>query len=386
MRIIDRLNVGGPAIHAVLTTRGLDPDRFETVLVTGAIEPHEADMAYLLDQYDVKRIVIPSLGRELRPSRDVETFRQLYLLMRRLRPDIVHTHKAKAGAIGRVCAVAARVPVRIHTFHGHVFDGYFAPAKTKAFIAIEQALALVSDRLVALSTGLVDELTARYRIASRARFTVVPLGFDLAPFAHAEEHRGELRARLNVDDSVRLIAIVGRMVPVKDHATFVAAAAELARRRGDLHFVFVGAGELEADVRALLASAGLTARAHLLGWSRELPRIYADLDALALSSINEGTPVALIEAMAARVPVAATAVGGVRDLLAHGARGELAPPRDARSLADAIERALQPAAKERAGRIRGDVLREFGMERLCADLARLYEETLPPRLSRARRD
>jgi glycosyltransferase involved in cell wall biosynthesis len=330
-------------------------------------------MGYLLAQHDVTSALIPSLGRELRPLRDLSTAWKLYRLMRRERPDVVHTHKAKAGAIGRVCAIAAGVPVRVHTFHGHVFSGYFGKWKTRAFVAIEQLLARTTTKLVALSDGLVDELSARYHIAPADKFTVVPLGFDLAPFADVARHRGELRARLGVGADVKLVGIVGRMVPVKDHATFVAAAAALAQRRSDVQFVFVGGGELLADVTAAIATHGLTARAHLLGWTQGLERIYADLDALALSSVNEGTPVALIEAMASGVPVASTAVGGVPDLLAHGARGELAPARDPAALADAIDRALSDASKTRATRIRGQVLDEFSVERLCADLGRLYE-------------
>jgi glycosyltransferase involved in cell wall biosynthesis len=373
LRVIDRLNVGGPAIHAVLTTRGLNDARHQTVLVTGEIEPGEADMSYLLDELGVERILIPSLGRELRPLRDLVTAYKLWRVIRRVRPDVVHTHKAKAGAIGRLVALVAGVPVRVHTYHGHVFHGYFGPAKSRFFVAVERALARVTTRLVAPASRLVDELSGQYRIAPADQFTVVPLGFDLAPFATVEQHRGELRARLGVGSDVALVAIVGRMVPVKDHATFIAAAALLAARRDDVHFVFVGGGELLDEVRRDLDARGLTARAHLLGWSKQLERIYADLDVLALSSVNEGTPVALIEAMAAGVPVAATAVGGVPELLQAGARGELAPARDPAALADAIERALSPSAKTRAARIRGEIVGAFGADRLCADLARLYE-------------
>jgi glycosyltransferase involved in cell wall biosynthesis len=374
VRVIDRLNVGGPAIHAALTTRGLNRNGIRTVLITGAIEPGEADMSYLLDEYGVERVVIPSLGRELRPLRDLATAWQLYRIMRRERPDVVHTHKAKAGAVGRVAALLAGVPVRVHTYHGHVFHGYFGRVKTRLFVAIERALARVTTRLVAPAPALVDELANRYRIADSARFSVVPLGFDLQPFADAERHRGWLRNRLGVNADIKLVAIVGRMVPVKDHATFVAAAARLAARRSDVQFVFVGGGELEVAVRADLERRGVSARAHLLGWSQRLERIYADLDVLALSSVNEGTPVAVIEAMACGVPVAATAVGGVPDLLQHGARGELAPPRDPDALADAIERAMTPAARARAAALPPRVIAEFGQDRLCADLEQLYEQ------------
>jgi glycosyltransferase involved in cell wall biosynthesis len=372
VRIIDRLNVGGPAIHAVLTSRGLNPERFRSILVHGSIEPGEADMGYLLEGSGVETVVIPSLGRELRPVQDSSTLFALWRLLRRERPQVVHTHKAKAGALGRVAALAAGVPVRVHTFHGHVFHGYFSPSKTRAFLAIERALASRTSRLVALSDGLADELSQRYRVAARDRFAIVPLGFDLSPFAGADQHRGELRRALGLPATSRLVGIVGRMVPVKDHLGFVAAAALLAARHADLRFVFVGGGELETQVRQAVAARGLDGRAHFLGWRRDLPRIYADLDLVALSSLNEGTPVTLIEAMASGVPVAATAVGGVPDLLAGGSYGEIAPPGDAVALAAAIERGLTDDSRARARRHRTEILRRFGSERLCSDLARLY--------------
>jgi glycosyltransferase involved in cell wall biosynthesis len=371
VRIIDRLNVGGPAIHAVLTTRGLDQKRFRTVLVIGSIEPGEADMGDLARDLEV--VVVPSLGRELRPLRDVATAWQLMRILRREKPAIVHTHKAKAGAIGRLVAQLAGVPVRVHTYHGHVFHGYFGAAKTALFLGIERTLARTTHRLIALSDGLLRELSERYAIAPRDKFTVVPLGFDLARFAAADAHRGRLRAELGLAADVTLVGIVGRMVPVKDHATFVRAAALLPAHT---HFVFVGGGELEREVRALAAELGLGARAHFLGWRRDLERIYPDLDAFALSSVNEGTPVTLIEAMSAGVPVASTTVGGVADVLRHGARGELATAGDPQSLADAITRALSQSARARARNIRSEVLAEFDGARLCRDLEHLYDTLL----------
>jgi glycosyltransferase involved in cell wall biosynthesis len=381
MRIIDRLNIGGPAIHAVVTSRGLDRSRFRTVLVVGSIEASEGDMAYLLEDGGIERVVrIPSLGRELRPLRDLNTVWQLMRLMLRERPQVVHTHKAKAGAIGRVAALLCRVPVRVHTFHGHVLRGYFGPVKSGVYRLLERLLALGSSRLVVPSPRLADELATDFGVAPRPKFEVVPLGFDLEPFGRAERHRGELRRELGVDDQTPLVGIVGRMVPVKDHATFVAAASRLSSRRSDVRFVFVGGGELEDVVREEARRAGLEAKAHFLGWRRDLPRIYADLNVVALSSINEGTPVSLIEAMTAGTPVASTAVGGVPDVLRGGQRGELAPAKDPDALAAAIERALAPEARERAARFRKDVEREFGAERLCRELADLYGELLARRL------
>ena len=377
LRGIDRLNVGGPAIHAVLTTRGLDRARFRTVLVIGNVEPGEADMSYLLDETGVKCVVIPTLGRELRPLRDLKTLWQLWRVIRRERPQIIHTHKAKAGALGRFAALLAGVPIRVHTYHGHVFHGYFSPMKTQFFLVVERLLAKVSSKLVALSQTLVKELSETYRIAPAEKFSIVPLGFDLAPFSDCEaRHRGELRRTLGVGAETRLVGIVGRMVPVKDHATFVAAAARLLQRRDDVEFVFIGGGELEGELRADVERRGLIGKMHFLGWQRHLERLYPDLDVVALSSVNEGTPVALIEAMCSGVPVVATRVGGVADLLGQGERGELVPVKDPNSLADGIDRSLTREARDRAMRIRREVIEQFGERRLCADLERIYENLL----------
>jgi glycosyltransferase involved in cell wall biosynthesis len=366
VRIIDRLNVGGPALHAVLTARGLT--RYRTILVIGSVEPNEADMGYLLENSNVEHVVIPSLGRELRPGQDRRTFTELYDLLKRIKPDVVHTHKAKAGALGRAAAVAAGVPVRVHTYHGHVFHGYFGPLKTRLFLAIERTLARVTQKLIALSHGLADELSRKYSIAPRSKFEVVPLGLDLQPFFASQQYSGTLRRMIGAADDDELIAIVGRMVPVKDHRTFVEAARRLNRKQA--RFVFIGGGELEQEVRA--QAQGL--RCDFLGWQRDVHRLYPDLSALVLSSVNEGTPVALIEAMTVGIPVAATRVGGVADVLRG--RGEMAPPSDPTALAAAIERALSPASRERAQSIRTQVLAEFGAERLCNDLADLYDGLL----------
>jgi glycosyltransferase involved in cell wall biosynthesis len=378
VRIIDRLNIGGPAIHAVVTSRGLDRTRFRTVLVIGSIEATEGDMGYLLEAGGIDQVVsIPSLGREMRPLRDVKTLLQVMRVVLRERPSVVHTHKAKAGAIGRVVAFLCGVPVRVHTFHGHVLRGYFSPAKTRVYQRLERLLARTSSKLVVPSPRLADELAGEFNVAPRDHFQVIPLGFDLGPFAGAESLRGQLRAELGVNAQTPLVGIVGRMVPVKDHRTFVKAAALLHARRPDVRFVLVGGGELEGAIRAEVDAAGLTAHSHFLGWRRDLARIYADLDLVVLSSLNEGTPVSLIEAMAAGTPVVATAVGGVPDVLRGGGRGALCPPQDPSALAAAMEGALGPEARARAATFRPAINDEYGAVRLCRQLAELYDSLLP---------
>ena len=376
LRIIDRLNVGGPALHAAVTAKGLDSTRFRTVLVIGSVEPGEADMGDLLRDAHCEIVTIPSLGRELRPTRDLTTARALYDVVRRVKPDVVHTHKAKAGALGRVVATMARVPVRVHTFHGHVFRGYFSPRKTQMFLHIERALARVSTKLIALSDALVDELADEFRVAPRDKFEVVPLGLPLERFASLPRRPGLLHAQLGLPSDRRLVGIVGRMVPVKDHATFLRAAAQVARSHADVDFVIVGGGELEAEVDAQIAALGLGTRVHRLGWRRDLEAIYPDLDVVGLSSVNEGTPVTLIEAMSAGCNVASTSVGGVPDVLERGALGDLADRGDDGSLADALERALARPASPTRRRVIAD---RYGEARLCRDLEKLYESLLHAR-------
>lgn len=378
VRIMDRLNVGGPAIHAALTTQGLDPERFRTILVIGEVERGEGDMSYLIEQYGLKDVVsIPSLGRELRPLRDLVTLWHLVQVIRTARPDVVHTHKAKAGALGRMAAYLCGVQVRVHTFHGHVLSGYFGRLKSNVFASIERTLARSTTKLVAPSARVADELSSEFRIGKRSQYEVVPLGFDLAPFASNSHHKGALRRELKCAPAAKLVGIVGRMVPVKDHATFIAAAAQLAAQDPHIQFVLIGGGELEGAIRADVEHRQLGHRTHFLGWRQDMPRIYADLDVMALSSINEGTPVTLIEAMAAAVPVVATNVGGVADVLLAGRRGELVSARSPAALAAGITKGLTPQAKERALQVQADVLDDYGSQRLCHDLERLYTSLVP---------
>ncbi|MCR4407330.1 MAG: glycosyltransferase family 4 protein [Anaerolineae bacterium] len=376
-RVIARLNIGGPAIHTILLTAGLHPARFESLLVTGVEAEHEGNMLDLAAAKGVQPLIIPDLGREISLWRDVRTLGALYRLFRRWRPTIVHTHTAKAGTVGRLAARLAGVPIVIHTFHGHVFHGYFGSWKTQAFICIERGLARLSDRIVTVSEGQRAEL-AGYGIAPPDKIVVIPLGFELDELLHCQSYQGALRAELGLAADTPLVGIVARLTAVKNHHLFLEAARLIVQAEPVTRFLIVGDGELRDELENRARELGLAERVFFLGWRSDMPRIYADLDVIALTSRNEGTPVSLIEGMAAGVPVVSTAVGGVPDIVADGVCGYLVPPDDAAGLAEAIVALLRDKKKAQAmGQAGREAARErFGMERLLSDVERLYTQLL----------
>jgi glycosyltransferase involved in cell wall biosynthesis len=373
VRIIARLNVGGPALHVILLSSRLRAAGHETILVKGTEAPSEGDLLHLARELDVRPVVVPQLGREIRWWDDVVAFWKLLVLIRRERPDVVHTHTAKAGMLGRVAAWLAGVPLVVHTFHGHVFHGYFSPLRTRVFVAIERWLARRTHRLVAVSARVRDEVLA-HGVGRPERFHVVPVGLDLRRFAECDPQRGELRAELGLSPEAPLVGIVARLVPIKRHEVFLAAAAAVLRQRPACRFVVVGDGERRRALEEQARDLGIAEGVLFLGWRRDLERIYADLDLAVLTSANEGSPVSLIEAMAAGVAGVGPRVGGVPDVIDDGTTGVIVPPGDAAAVAGTIVRLLADvelrqkmgaAARERA-------LRRYGADRLVADIAALY--------------
>ena len=363
LRLVTRLNIGGPARQALLLTKEL-ADTFPTVLAAGRPTETEGEMS----DPDVAVRYLP-LVRPLDPRADVRAFGAVRRLMQQTQPAIVHTHMAKAGLVGRFTAATVRPrPRTVHTFHGHVLEGYFRPAVQRTFIEIERRMASRTDVLVAVSEEIRDELL-ELGIGRPAQYQVIRLGFDLSPFTAVEEPTGTLRKSLGLDADIPLVGVIGRLVPIKDLGTAVTAVARLE----GVHMVFVGDGECRSQLEAQTRALGVGDRVHFTGWW-DVPATLSDVDVVALTSRNEGTPVALIEAGAARRPVVATRVGGVPLVVQDGVTGFLAPAGDAPALAVHIERLLASPELRRsmgeAGRQR--VLDRFSKERLLRDVTALY--------------
>lgn len=396
MRIITRLAVGGPAYQAIMLTYRLQGPDFDAALVTGGAGPREGSMEPLAAVCGISPTHIPSLGREISATSDGWTVSRLYQEMCRFRPDIVHTHLAKAGAVGRLAAQLARVPVVIHTYHGHVFHSYFSRPKTELFLRIERMLARWTDRIVVLSASQEREILS-FGVGRPEQMVQIPLGMDLEPFLHAQEQRGKVRGELGIDRGTPLVGIVARLVPIKAHDVFLEAARRVALARPGTQFLIVGDGELRAQLEQQALSLGFEvvscqtdeplhfrepapacslapSAVHFLGFRFDLEAIYADLDVVVLCSRNEGLPLTIIEALAAARPVAATDVGAVRDLVVPGRTGRLVPPGDPAQLADAVLAQLEdPESAEAMGRLgRQRVHPHLSIDRLERDIRHLY--------------
>lgn len=374
MHIITRLNVGSPAMHAVLLAQRLGPPEYESALVCGANQPEGGNMAYFAAAHNIEPVYISELGESLDPLTTLRLIRRLYRLMRQQRPDIVHTHMARAGFAGRAAARLAGVPVIVHTFHGHVFSGEFNPVSTRVFIALERLAARWSDTIITQTQSTRRELAEVYRVTRQGRMTILPLGLDLDTFAQTPRRLGAFRQQWGIAPEAPLVGIVGRMVAVKNHELFLQAAALVRAQRPDARFVIVGDGETRPSIEAQLDRLGLRACVTLTGWQRDIAPLYSDLDVLVNSSHSEGTPTPIIEALTVGCPVVATAVGGVPDMLSHGSLGRLVLPGSAESLADAV---LQTLAEPPQGApARAVMLNRYGIDRLVADLDSLYHGLL----------
>jgi len=393
VRIITRLNIGGPSVHVGILSTLLDPARFETCLVVGKTGGKEGDCGSRIAGRGARMIQLANLTRSPHPIRDLSAWFQIVSILRKERPRILHTHMAKAGTLGRLAGIfynrlgPGRDPkarfLLVHTFHGHVLEGYFPAWVSKGFTAVERWLARRTDCLIAVSPRVRDDLLGK-GIGCKESWRVVPLGLDLSNLLDLPLPNGTLPLRCG---------LVGRLVPIKNPSLFLQALSRLTGEgnAAALRGVIVGEGPLRDSLEKEAERKGLKSRLHFTGWQEDLRRCYQELDIACVTSLNEGTPVSLIEAMAAGRAVIATDVGGVRDLLDHGAAesgaipsggfqvtpvGVLVRSQDAPGLAAALAHlAENPSLRQTLGEAaRRHVKERFNQERLIRDISQLYEE------------
>ena len=391
VRIIARLNVGGPARHAVILDKGLRARGATTLLVHGRTAPSEGSLADLVRAGNLPEIWLPSLGRSVRPWDDLRALIRLTRLIFVERPDIVHTHASKGGALGRVAAAAynatrgrGRRCLVVHTFHGNVLTGYFGPVGGALARLAERALGLLTDRVITISERQRQEIVARFEVVPARKAVVIPLGLDLNGLLRLQGRTGEYRRVLGFDSTALVFGYVGRLVAIKDPLTLVRAFALVSPQFPDARLLIAGDGELRAATEHAVRDLRVEGKVRFAGWQLDLPRLYDAIDVILLSSLNEGTPVSLIEAMAAGRPVVATRVGGVPDVVRQGETGLLVPPGDPAGMADAM-RILggDPEMRLRLGMAaRREAAARFRAERLVDDVARLYTAALAEKRGR----
>jgi glycosyltransferase involved in cell wall biosynthesis len=381
LRVIARLNMGGPALHVAYLTAGLSKRGYDTTLVAGSLARGEDSMAFVAEDLGVPIVRIDELGREISPLRDLVATVRLARLIRRERPQILHTHTAKAGTVARVAALLAgsrRPPIIVHTFHGHVLRGYFGPLRSRFFRLLERWLAGRTTALIAVSPQVRDDLV-ELGVAPPERFIVIRLGIELDErIDGAQNGRGESRHYLGIPEDRFAVGWIGRMTAVKRTDDILVAFKQLRDEGVDACLCLVGDGPDRPQLERRAHELGVIKDTLFLGYQEEVAPFYAAFDALILPSGNEGTPVSAIEALAAGRPVVATSVGGVPDVVRDGEDGYLVEAGATDELADRLARlARDPGLRERMGRSgRARVLPRYAVGRLVDDVDRLYRSLL----------
>jgi glycosyltransferase involved in cell wall biosynthesis len=389
IRILNRLAVGGPVLNAAYLTRFMAPE-YETILVVGEKEDHEKSAEYLAEQLGIQYITIPGMGRSINPAGDFSAYQKLKKLFKTYKPDIVHTHAAKPGALGRMAASSSKVPAILHTFHGHVFHSYFNSVKSNLFIQAERMLAKKTDIIISISEQQKKELTNDFKIAKDEKFRVVALGFDLDKFqVNQEEKRKRFRIEFNLKDDEIAIGIIGRLVPVKNHYLFLKAIHHvLYNSSKKIKAFIIGDGETRMDLEKLAFESGIpftteksAEHIHPLvftSWRSDIDTINAGLDIICLTSFNEGTPVSLIEAQAANKPVLSTRVGGIADIVLEGQTALLADVQKTEQYAELLllmvsDDDLRFHLGKNSSKY---VMEKFSYQRLVNDMSQIYSELL----------
>lgn len=372
LRIITRLNIGGPARHVATLTQALPSRGFASELIAGTAGKEEGTFHSELTGAEF----LPSLARGVNPLNDSKAYLDLYRLIKFRRPQVVHTHLAKAGALGRLAARKAGVPVVVHTYHGHVLSGYFSAPVSRAFLEVERRLAKHTDVLIAISSAVRDELID-LGVGVPGQWRVVPLGLELGALIEELPDQAQARERLGLPRDRKLVGMVARMVPIKDVPTFIRALRQIAEHDRFVEFVVAGDGPLRKEHESA-AKKALGDRVHFLGWVNDLADLYSALDLVVLTSKNEGMGAVLVEASAAGKPVIGTRVGGVPDVVQDEETGFLVPVGDAESIADKVLTLLSDIelAQTLGAQGREFVRERFAAARLVDDIAGLYSELL----------
>jgi len=378
VNIVTRLIVGGVSPHVENLMRGLDRTRYEQQLVCGLEGLGEKSAREHFDTQGMSPILVPYLvGNPRLNVSDALAFAFILRLLRRQRPVILHTHASKAGLLGRVAARLSGVPIVVHTFHGLVLKEHYGRVKTNGVRAVERWLARLSDCLITVSDQDKKDLIA-CRVASAEKIEVIPLGLELKQFIDNKKQRGVLHRELCLDSTTRLLGIIGRIVPIKNHRLFFDAMARVLAEYSTAHLVVVGDGHLRPEMERYARDMGIEKKVSFLGWRHDLAQVYADLDVVVISSKNEGTPVTAIEAMAAGRPVVATRVGGLPDVISDGVTGYLVKPDNVEQLSCAVQRVLREdeTTNRLICRARESVKHKFAVERLARDMDLLYRRLL----------
>lgn len=381
VRIVSRFNLGGPTFNATFLTRYMG-EEFENVLVGGVPDTEEKDSFHILEAYDVKAKVIPELQRNPSLKQDLIAYRKIKKIIRKEQPDIVHTQASKAGFLGRIAAKACKVPVIVHTFHGHVFHSYFGKFKTELIKKIERRLAKISTGILAISRHQKEELTIEHKICSPDKIKVIQLGFDLDKMLdNKTANRKEVRSKYAIGDDTVAIAIIGRLAPIKNHTFFIQIINRLLDQTSKKVKVFiVGDGSERENVEKYVAPVNKKFPESIVftSWILDIPKFNHGMDIICLTSKNEGTPVSLIEAMAVKLPVVSTDVGGVRDVVDNEENGFIINDEDIETYVEKLRLLVENPEKRNIFGENGykKAMKKYHYKRLVSDCESYYKELL----------
>ena len=366
---------------------------FETLLVVGKKEPHEEGAEYLTNELGITPVYLPEMERAVNLINDYKAYNKIKQIIKEFKPDIVHTHAAKPGALGRLAAHAMKVPVIVHTYHGHVFHSYFSKFKTQIYLNTERFLAKKTNALIAISPTQKAELANEFKIAPEKKFHIIPLGLDLDKFQKDYDcKRKKFREEFGLAENDIAIGIIGRLVPVKNHCLFLEAIAYVLKNSSKTVRAFiVGDGEMRNSLEKKAASLNIsyadskdkekiyTSSIVFTSWRSDVDVINAGLDIVTLTSFNEGTPVSLIEAQAAQKPIVSTRVGGIQDVVEEGVTALLSDIKDKTTFFENLCRLVEDDSLRKSLSRNGNlsVMEKYSYRRLIKDMSALYHELLP---------